>query len=257
MLRAIDNNVVALLVAKRRADGSSPATVNRSVIGPLRAIMNRAKVWDQPVSRINWNDHLLKEPQERVREMTQAEEARLFEAIRGDLHPILRFLVITGLRRAEACALKWADVDLVGGRMIVRGKGGSVVALPLPNSALEILRDELGKHPEFVFTMTYKKERHGHIGGACVPILPATLGLEFWQARKAAGLTDLRVHDLRHTAATRMLRATGNLAMVQRMLRHSRITTTTRYAHVNDADLLAATNTASPTVAKSPEKSPT
>ncbi len=257
MLRTIDNNIIALLVTKRRAEGASPATVNRSVIGLLRAIMNRAKVWDQPISRVDWNDHLLKEPQERVREMTQAEEERLFEAIRDDLHPILHFLVITGLRRAEACALKWADVDLVDGRMIVRGKGGSVVTLPLPDSALEILRGELGKHPEFVFTMTYKKERHGHIGGACVPILPATLGLEFWQARKAAGLTDLRVHDLRHTAATRMLRATGNLAIVQKMLRHSRITTTTRYAHVADADLLAAMNTASPTVAKSPEKSPT
>ena len=67
-------------------------------------------------------------------------------------------------------------------------------------------------------------------------------------AEKAAGLrgSDLRLHDLRHTAATRTLRATGNLAMAQRQLGHARIETTSRYAHVLDDDLRAGLNAANP-----------
>jgi integrase len=248
MLRAIDNNAVSRLVALRRADGASPATVNRSVVEPLRAIINRAKVWDQSVARIEWNEHLLKEPQERVREMTPAEEATLFATLRSDLHPIANFLVLTGLRRAEACALKWADVDLVGARMIVRGKGGFVDRLPLSNAAVELLRGELGNHHTLVFTFV-NRNRSSNECGSRSPITPSFLGLEFWKVRNTIGLHDLRLHDLRHTAATRMIRSTGNLAVVQKMLRHKRINTTMRYAHVTEDDLRDALNKTTPTAA--------
>ena len=54
-----------------------------------------------------------------------------------------------------------------------------------------------------------------------------------------ASVTDLRLHDLRHTAATNLLKVT-NLKAVQKMLRHRDIRSTLRYAHADDADLLAA-----------------
>ena len=54
------------------------------------------------------------------------------------------------------------------------------------------------------------------------------------------GLTDFRFHDLRHTAASRVLRETGNLAVVQEMLGHAQVTTTRKYAHVLNEDLRAA-----------------
>lgn len=54
-----------------------------------------------------------------------------------------------------------------------------------------------------------------------------------------AGVIDYRFHDNRHTAVTRLLRATGNLRLVQRLLGHSNIETTTKYAHVTDGDLAA------------------
>lgn len=248
-LRLVDNNVIARLVALRRADGSSAATVNRSIVQPLRAIINRAKVWDQPVARIQWSDHLLKEPQERVREMTVEEETQVFSALRTDLHPIARFLLLTGLRRAEACALKWADVDLDGARMIVRGKGGFVDKLPLSNAAVELLRGELGNHQTLVFTLL-NRNRSAHGRGTRSPINPTSLGNEFCKVRDALGLKDLRLHDLRHTAATRMIRTTGNLGLVQKMLRHKRIGNTMRYAHVTEDDLRDALNKVTPTEAK-------
>ena len=60
------------------------------------------------------------------------------------------------------------------------------------------------------------------------------------RACRKAGITDLRIHDLRHTAGTDLLRKTGNLKLVQKMLRHADIRSTLRYAHADDADLRAA-----------------
>lgn len=60
------------------------------------------------------------------------------------------------------------------------------------------------------------------------------------RAVSKAGVENFHVHDLRHTAATRLLRTTGNLVMSQKLLGHSQITTTTRYAHVTKDDLRQA-----------------
>jgi integrase len=250
--------MIARLVATRRAEGVSPATVNRSVTEPLRAILRRAdEFWGQTIPRINWGGHKLAEAQERIREMTQAEETTLFAALRADFHPILRFMLITGLRRAEACGLKWSHVDFDGARIIVHGKGGTVDYLPLPDSALAILRGETGRHPEQVFTYEATgKLDHGFKKGERVPIKPDTLSTAYWRARKAAGLADadLRLHDARHTAATRLTRESGNLKLTQKMLRHKRITTTARYAHATEDDLREAMNRTAPVA--SPVESP-
>jgi len=52
--------------------------------------------------------------------------------------------------------------------------------------------------------------------------------------------SDLRFHDLRHDYATKLLRATKNLKLVQRSMGHSNIKTTLRYAHVNDEEVATA-----------------
>uniref|UniRef100_UPI0037511B05 tyrosine-type recombinase/integrase n=1 Tax=Cypionkella sp. TaxID=2811411 RepID=UPI0037511B05 len=56
-------------------------------------------------------------------------------------------------------------------------------------------------------------------------------------AMTEAGIEDFRFHDLRHTFASRLLRLTGNLKLVSRLLGHTQIETTMRYAHVLDEDL--------------------
>ena len=58
--------------------------------------------------------------------------------------------------------------------------------------------------------------------------------------RKLAGITDLRFHDLRHDFATKLLRTTGNLRLVQKALGHASIKTTERYAHVLDEEVAQA-----------------
>ena len=67
---------------------------------------------------------------------------------------------------------------------------------------------------------------------------------DWWRALEAAGIEDFRFHDLRHTAATRVLRASNNLKVVQEMLGHSDIGTTARYAHAMIEDVRAAMESA-------------
>ena len=68
----------------------------------------------------------------------------------------------------------------------------------------------------------------------------------FWcRAKKDIGLENdeqFVLHMLRHSCATRLLRKTKNIAMVQKMLGHSKIQTTLRYAHIDDDDLYEAVN---------------
>jgi integrase len=250
-LATIDNQLIAQLVAKRRADGVTNATVNRSVTEALRAIIRYAEFFEQPVKRINWREHLLKVDAERVREMSVDEEQRLFAACRRDFLPIIKFLLATGIRRAEACNLVWNDVDMNTATMTVRGKGGTVDRRPLPKAAMAILQGELGKHPTRVFTYVVKRHDFANAPrGASNPICPDTLSTAYWRARKNAGLSDLRLHDLRHTTASRVVRATGNLMAASKALGHKRITTTQRYAHLAAEDVRAALDAAaSPSIA--------
>jgi len=244
-IAAINDNAVARLVARRRADGVSNGTVNRSAVEPLRAILARAALWGQKVPTIDWKAHKLREAPGRVREISREDEGRLFAALRCDFHAVAKFLLATGLRRAEACNLEWTDVDLETRFVTVRGKGDTLDRRPLPASAVAILAAEIGRHPLRVFTY---EVRHAWGGrkGARKPIAPDTLGTAFWRARRAAGLADVRLHDLRHTAASRIVRATGNIAAAGKALGHTRITTTQRYAHLNAEDVRAALDAAAP-----------
>jgi integrase len=249
-LSTIDNQVVAQLVAKRRAEGVKAGTVNRSITEPMRAILRYAEFLEQPVKRINWREHLLKEDAERVREMSADEEQRLFAAFRQDFLPIIKFLLSTGIRRAEACNLVWNDVDMNTATMTVRGKGGTVDRRPLPKAAMAILQGELGNHPTRVFTYVVKRHEFANAPlGSRVPICPDTLSTAYWRARKNSGVTDLRLHDIRHTTASRVVRKTGNLMAASKALGHKRITTTQRYAHLAAEDVRAALDAAaSPTI---------
>jgi integrase len=75
------------------------------------------------------------------------------------------------------------------------------------------------------------------LAGERQPFTRAGWRKAWYRALKEAGIDGLRFHDLRHTHATRLLRATGNLALVKRMLGHRSIETTLRYEHSNAEDV--------------------
>lgn len=248
MIADISDATIARAVARRRGEGVSAATVNRSVSEPMRAILRRARrTWKQSVQDIEWKDHTLKEPQERVREASPDEETRLLAAIRGEYAPALRFALMTGCRLAEIVGLRWRDVDFFNGEFTVVGKGDKRRSIPMTSAIRALLWDLKDDHPDSVFSYVVKRPRPGMRKGSRQPITAAGIKTEWRRTRKRAKVEDFRFHDTRHTAATRLVRATGNLKMVQHLLGHTEIATTSRYAHVTKDDLRAGMEAAHPT----------
>jgi integrase len=220
----------------------APATVNRSTTEVLKKLFTRAKAWgirfdNEP----NWKSHWLKEPQERVRELHGGEGDRLDDATRDDYRPIMEFASASGLRLNE-CLLKWPEVNWDTRRIEKPGKGGKRVSVPITDTVREILWPLRGHHEESVFTYVAIRTRktQGLVRGQRYPITYNGLKSAWKRLRAAAGMADFRFHDLRHDFATKLLRDTGNLKLVQKALNHADIKTTTKYAHVMDEEVATA-----------------
>ena len=94
---------------------------------------------------------MLPVPSERVRELSEEEEERLFAAVPPDYAPFVAFALTTGLRLAE-CLLKWNEVDDTAKQIRKPGKGSRLVTAPITSEVRAILQPLRGHHPEFVFT---------------------------------------------------------------------------------------------------------
>jgi integrase len=103
----------------------------------------------------------------------------------------------------------------------------------------EIIEQEVAKAPDCEFVFTYEVQ-HGPDKGKRRAINAYSLRSVHRYAREKAGLPDFRIHDCRHTFATRLLRAKGNLKLVQRGLDHAAIASTTKYAQVLDQEVTDA-----------------
>jgi integrase len=104
---------------------------------------------------------------------------------------------------------------------------------------------------------SYKGDGEARVKGQRYPITYSGLTSQWKRIRKTAGVTDFRFHDFRHDLATKLLRATGNLKIVQKALSHADIKTTTRYAHVLDEEVATAMESLQNSAAKSRTKSRT
>lgn len=240
-LADITPDMVARYVAGRRAtlaDGS----VNRELT-MLRAVMRMAALrWGKRVAEIDWKRQWLLEPAPRDRILSADEEGRLFAALRPDLHGLVRFALATGMRFDNIRTLRWVQVDWTARSIRLRVKsrrpGGEVHNVPLTAGIAAILSAERGRHPEFVFTFA-EHDRHQRITNVRHPYTQSGWRRVWSRALDEAGIEDFRFHDLRHTTATRLLRATGNLELVRRLLGHLTIQSTLRYARSELDDVRA------------------
>jgi integrase len=256
-LSDIDDNLLAQIVARRRGEPRmgrpklglvSAATVNRTVTELLRRILTRARtVWKIPLpDEPNWSAHIVREPEERIRELGFDEEAKIEAEERDDYQPARLFAQATGLRRREIVTLTWPQVDWQNGVIRVVGKGDKPHVLPITRELTDILWPLRDHHPTHVFTFiaqrTWRDPKSGrqYVGGRRYPITEQGWSSTFRRMRKRAGIADLRLHDLRHTAGTRTLRASKNIRAVQKMLGHADIKTTMRYAHALTEDVAEA-----------------
>jgi integrase len=247
-VREISDNMVAGLVAKRRGEyrfGNekfglvSPSTVNRTCTQRLREIIIRARdVWGVPVAKISFGKHLLKEPQERVREASAAEEEAMMEELAPGYDDAVTFAFLSGCRRMEILGLEWPHVDFFSRRFTVTGKGNKTRTIPMSQAIFDVLWKQKDHHPVKVFTYVARRtlKHRKLIKGKRYPLTEAGLKTAVRRALPDAGIENFRFHDMRHTAATRALRV-SNLKVVQKLLGHASIETTTKYAHAMDDDI--------------------
>lgn len=234
----ISNADLARFVALRRAQVSN-ATVNRHLQMLSRALKYMHRVHRAKMPDIDLKSAETPEPIERIRELSQDEQTRLLEHLRPDLHAFVKFALMTGARLSTITELRWSDIDHTTRRMTFRLKGGTSMPFPISPEIAALLsalpKSELPEHRRFVFTFQVQNRR----GNPRRKIVPNGGGLmeDFRAALEAAEIENFRFHDLRHTFATRLLRRTGNLKLVSRLLGHTSVETTTRYAHVLDNDL--------------------
>lgn len=233
-------------VGKRAAKAVSNATVNRNIIEPMRALMFHAsRAWGvncQP-HMIMWRGLKRKEAGPRDREMTRQEEQRFWEALRPDFILFTVFQFSRGLRLRSGLDLQKLDVDLENRRIRVWIKGRGERWQRISNDDAALIEREMAKSP-LPCVWTYEVQR-GPKKGMRLPLTASGYRRSFETALKAAAIRDFRRHDMRHDFASKLLRATKDIALVQKALGHSDIGSTMRYAHILDDDVSAGLNTLS------------
>lgn len=259
LLADISHPALDLYVAKRRAKVAN-ASVNRET-EIARRVWRYARDHEFDVPDIDWGKLMLKEAQERVRELTAGEEKALFEQLPPDLAALVEFALLSGQRRSAVVTMLWKDVDLQGMRATVRTKGGGkrkgpkLHTFPLTPRMAAIIANR-PKVCAQVFTYECERpspprqDRPRRLKGERYPFSAQGWMRKWRKALTDADIEDFRFHDIRHTAGTRVLRATGNLKVVQKLLGHVDVKTTARYAHAMEDDvrdaLLAAESRNSP-----------
>ena len=144
----------------------------------------------------------------------------------------LRLLMLTGCRRNEVVTLRWEHVDLEHDELRLRDAKTGARAVPLSSAAIQVLSSS-PRRPDNPWVFP------GRVRGTRLRTLNAS-----WQVvRKEAGLEDVRLHDLRHSFASRALALGESLSMIGKLLGHNQVQTTARYAHLarNSVKVAAAT----------------
>ncbi|PKQ00180.1 MAG: site-specific integrase [Alphaproteobacteria bacterium HGW-Alphaproteobacteria-13] len=237
--------------AKRRIREDGALRANSSInreIEVASALWNRAKnakydVGDMP----DWQALRYKAQGTRWRLLDVGDQqAAYLDAVRADVRDAVEFLLLSGWRRSEVLGLGWNDLDITNRTAWTRIKGGDLVERPLTQAMLVIIANQPKVGPK-IFTYVCKRatasggrrERVKRRQGDRYPLSVTVLREAHEEAREKIGATDLRLHDLRHTRATRILRQTRDLALTKRALAHRNIATTLKYAHVLDDDVRA------------------
>jgi integrase len=248
LVNDLDAAAITGAIARRRGEGVANSTVNKTVTELLKQIWLRSRdLWGQQVKPLEWKKLKLKGTPERIKSLKAHEEPKLLEVMRPDYLPAIRFAIKSGFRKREIVNLKKKDIDWGNRTITVLGKGDRLATIPLSTELRKLLWplvDKTTNPTEYVFTYVSKRTRPNpktgvlYVRGQVCPISYSGLGTAWTRYAKKAGLEDFHLHDLRHTAATRLARVA--FKVVQKLMRHSDIQTTAKYMAVYDDDVRAA-----------------
>ncbi len=225
----------------RIADLYAPATGNK-MLSFLRGVVRSS--WRLGYMTAEEKDRALDIPNVRGfrepkgRWLTEAEIVALFDACHRDVAPagrrdaaLLVAMVATGMRRGEMTALTVEGYH--SGGLQVIGKGNKQRTVPLHANAEAALTDwlrERGPQPGPLFCRIFKG---GHVAPAR-GMTPQAVHLILARRALEGGVTNITPHDIRRTFATGLIDAGWDLSLVQRLMGHASVNTTTKYDRRGD-----------------------
>ena len=224
----------------KKERNSKNATVNR-YLQALSKMLNLAVANELLNKNPMWSVKKLKENNYKTRVLLPEEEKRLFEEIeRGyevvgrdkakkiiypyiHLKPLIICALQTGMRKSEILKLKWSNIDFDYEYIeLLETKSGKSRKIPISSKLMKIFKKILAtSNSEYVFVNPSTNSNYIDIHRAFETVL------------KNAEINNFRFHDLRHTAATRMLEKGADIRTVQEILGHSSVSVTERYTHTN------------------------
>ena len=218
---------------------SAPGGANR-VLNVLSTILNHAIVCGHiatnPARSVRWN------PRRKMTRFLSREEIRRLHAVldacvaerpvHAPAADIIRLLLLTGCRRGEIENLQWREVgeDVLE---LVDSKTGPRTVFLSPK-AKAIIERQPRLDSSWVFPSPVNREK---------PRSAGSLDRLWRMVRKQTGIEDVRLHDLRHSVASQAVLKGVPLPVVARILGHSQVSMTLRYAHVADNEVEAAAET--------------
>jgi integrase len=219
------------------ANRAAPYQANR-VLAVLSKMFTLAEQWELRPNGSNPCRHVEKFAERKRERMLSADElGRLGEALadyEGSPHvtAAIKLLVFSGARLGEILGLRWEWIDFERGEARLPDSKSGEKTLHLPPPALAVLAElpRIEGNPYVIV---------GGVPGATLVNLEKP-----WRAiRKAAGLEDVRLHDLRHAFASVAAASGMGLPIIGKMLGHTQAATTHRYAHLASDPVKAAAAT--------------
>lgn len=214
----------SLRVGDGRRRNLKPASVNKN-IDILKAMITKAVEWEmveeETLKRIR-KVKKLPENNRRLRYLSKEECQTLINTCDKHLRPIVITALNTGMRKGEILSLKWDNVDLKHGFILLdRTKNGERREIPINNTLRHTLQGITRRLDiPYIFYDPFTGKPYQDIKRS------------FKSALKRAGIKDFLFHDFRHTFASHLVMAGVDLTTVKELLGHKALTMTLRYAHL-------------------------
>ncbi len=228
-LPALRPAAISAYARERTAAGVRPDTVRLDLAAISGVFQHAITEWgmdiDNPCRRV-------RRPSlagtSRDRRLKAGEWERLMDAAGDAFRPVLVWAVETAMRREEIARLSWEHVDMARGTAhLPRTKNGEARTVPLSAAALDVLRG----------MPTYSPARENR-SGAVFGVSPNRITKWMMAATCKAGIDDMRFHDLRHEATSRLFElGLFNVLEIARITGHKTLSMLSRYTHLDPAAL--------------------